>query len=108
MRPLNSLVGLASSPAATFNHPFRRKLMKHLRQLCATAVLTFALAFSSFAGTIDCGVVSPPPPPNPASITGDMATGITAADGTSAPKTAFVDPATDFTLNILQSVLSLF
>jgi hypothetical protein len=107
MRPLNSLVGLASSPAATFNHLFRRKLMKPLRQLCAIAVLTVVLASSAFAGNIECGDVPPPPVP-PASVTGDMATGITATNGTSSTEIAFVDPVTEITLNILQSVLSLF
>jgi hypothetical protein len=107
MRPLNSLVGLASSPAATFNHPIRRKLMKHLRQLCAIAVLTFVLTSSAFAGNIECGDVPPPPVP-PASATGDMATGITATNGASSTDAAFVDPVTEITLNILQSVLSLF
>jgi hypothetical protein len=37
-----------------------------------------------------------------------MATGITATDRTSSAETAFVDPVTDFTLDILRSVLSLF
>ena len=81
--------------------------MKHLRQCCAAAVLTFALAFSAFSGEMECGAVSPPPNP-PASITGDMATGITAADGRSSTESTFADPVMDFTLNILQSVLSLF
>lgn len=81
--------------------------MKHLRQLCAIAILTFSLASSTFAGQIDCGVVDPPPTP-PAAITGQMATGITAADERSSTENTFADPVTDFTLNILQSVLSLF
>lgn len=81
--------------------------MKPLRQLCAIAVLTFVLASSAFAGDIQCGVVDPPPNP-PASVMGDMATGITATDRTSSAETAFVDPVTDFTLDILRSVLSLF
>jgi hypothetical protein len=37
-----------------------------------------------------------------------MATGITAADGRSSTESTFADPVMDFTLNILQSVLSLF
>jgi len=81
--------------------------MKPLRQLCATAVLTFVLAFSSFAGTIDCGVVDPPPNP-PASVMGDIHTGVTETNRTSNTETVFVDSVTDFTLNILRSVLSLF
>ena len=81
--------------------------MKHLRQFCAIAVLTFALASSTFAGDIQCGVVEPSPN-SQASMTGEMATGITATDRTSSAETAFVDPVTDFTLDILRSVLSLF
>ncbi|HEV7376894.1 MAG TPA: hypothetical protein VGN95_19415 [Pyrinomonadaceae bacterium] len=81
--------------------------MKPLRQLCAIAVLTFTLASFAFAGDIQCGVVDPPPNP-PASVMGDMATGITAADGRSSTESTFADPVTDFTLDILQSVLSLF
>jgi hypothetical protein len=81
--------------------------MKHLRQFCAIAVLTFALAFSAFAGNMECGVVDPTPNP-PASITGEMATGITVADERSSNEGTFFDPVTDFTLNILRSVLSLF
>jgi hypothetical protein len=109
MRPLNSLVGLGSPPAATFNHLFRRTSMKHLRQLCAVAVLTFALTLSAFAGDIHTGDIPPPPPIDPSkSIMGDMATGITAVDGRSSTEATFADPVTDFTLNILQSVLSLF
>ena len=81
--------------------------MKPLRQLCATAVLTFALAFSSFAGTIDCGAVDPPPDP-PASVTGDIDCGFMATNGASSTENAFVDPVTEFTLNMLQTVLSLF
>jgi hypothetical protein len=107
MRPLNSLVGLASSPAETFNPLFRRKLMKHLRQLCAIAVLTFALASSTFAGQIDCGVVDPPPNP-PASVTGDMQCGFMTTNEMATAEDTFADPVTDFTLNILQSVLSVF
>jgi hypothetical protein len=81
--------------------------MKHLRQLCATGVLTCSLALSAFAGDIHCGDVPPPPDP-PASVMGNMATGITATDRTSSAEDAFADPVTEFTLNILQSVLSLF
>jgi hypothetical protein len=76
--------------------------MTHLRQLCAVAVLTFALASSAFAGNMECGVVDPPPNP-PVSAMGDTAT-----NGTLSTETAFADPFTGFTLNILQSVLSLF
>jgi hypothetical protein len=36
--------------------------MKHLRQFCATVTLVCALAFSAYAGAIECPVVDPPPP----------------------------------------------
>lgn len=81
--------------------------MKHLRQLCASAVLIFAFTISAFAGDIDCGAIPPSPNP-PASVTGDIHCGFMATNETSGTETAFVDPVTDVTLNILQSVLSLF
>lgn len=81
--------------------------MKQLRQLCAIAVLTFVLASSALAGDIQCGDVPPPPVP-PASAMGDTSNGITAINGASSTEDAFVDPVTEFTLNMLQSALSLF
>jgi hypothetical protein len=80
--------------------------MKYLRPLCATAVLTFALASSTFAGTIDCGVVAPPPPQS--SVTGDIDCGVTAINGTSCAEAAYVGPGTELVLSALQSVLALF
>lgn len=45
--------------------------MNNLRQLCLTALLIFAIAFSAHAGNIECdGVVNPLPPPPTA--TGDI------------------------------------
>ncbi|MDT4955375.1 MAG: hypothetical protein QOJ02_3513 [Acidobacteriota bacterium] len=82
--------------------------MKHPPQLCVIIVLTFALASSAFAGQIDCGDF-PPPPPNPsASVTGDIHSGFMTTNETSGTETTFIDPVTDVTLNILQSVLSIF
>lgn len=81
--------------------------MKHLRQLCVVAVLTFMLALSAFAGNIECGAVEPPPSPQ-ASMTGEMATGITATDGTLSAEVTSVDPVMDFTLIIVQRMLSVF
>jgi hypothetical protein len=53
------------------------KRMNNLRQFCATAVLVFAMAFSAYAGNIECGgVVNPPPPPSPtATTTGEIECG---------------------------------
>ncbi|HKC62193.1 MAG TPA: hypothetical protein VKB86_01085 [Pyrinomonadaceae bacterium] len=83
--------------------------MKSFRRSCATAVLVFAVAFSTYAGEIPCGVTdTPPPPPSSTSqatttgeiecgLTGDISTGVTATDST-----------TDTVLNLIQSVLSIF
>ena len=81
--------------------------MKPLRQLCAITVLTLMLASSALAGEMATGAVPPPPDP-PASMMGDIQNGFTGTDGTSSTETTFVDPVTAFTLNILQSMLSLF
>ncbi|HJP94515.1 MAG TPA: hypothetical protein VJ875_21315 [Pyrinomonadaceae bacterium] len=44
--------------------------MNRLRQTCAVAILTMALAVSALAGTIDSpGVATPPPPPSQTSTT---------------------------------------
>lgn len=49
--------------------------MNNLRLFCATVTLICALAFSAYAGEIECGgVVNPPPPP-----TGQMNTPLTQA-----------------------------
>jgi hypothetical protein len=100
-------LGLALSPAVTGPPIFRRKLMKHLRQFCVASILTVVLALSAFAGDIECGVVAPPPPPA-ASAMGDIECGLTDINGTQSIETASIDPVTDFTLNILQSMLALF
>jgi len=73
--------------------------MNRVRQLCATTLLTVVLAASSaLAGDLPCGITSPPPPSTGASVTGDMPQGVTSA----------IDPVTEFTLSMLQSVFSLF
>jgi hypothetical protein len=77
--------------------------MTRLRHFCVASVLTFALAFSALGGDIGCGIVPDPP----ASMTAEVDTGATGTDETSTEIT-FVDPMTEFTLNILQSFLSLF
>lgn len=63
--------------------------MKNLRQLCASFVLTLALALSTIAGEISTPGVS---------ATGEISTpGVTA-----------FDPVTEAALNLIQSLLSLF
>jgi hypothetical protein len=80
--------------------------MMRLRQFCAATILTIAVSLSAFAGNINCGDVPPPPDP-PASAMGQMATGVTATNEESA-ETSYVDPVTEFALNFLQDLLSLF
>ena len=70
--------------------------MKRLRHLCAATILTFTVTLAALAGDMQCGVINSPT--RQASVTGDMATGATVT----------VDPVTEFTLNVLQSLLSLF
>jgi hypothetical protein len=83
--------------------------MNRLHQFCGVVVLTFALSFSTFAGEMATGALPPPPPPPPqtASVMGDMQCGFTATNEEST-ETSYVDPVTEFTLNILQGLLSLF
>jgi hypothetical protein len=80
--------------------------MKHLRHLCAATVLTFTFVLATFAGDMQCGVVSSPPDP-PASVLGEPTTRVTVVNEES-PATSIVDPLTELTLNLLQSVLALF
>ena len=47
--------------------------MKHLRQLSAAVVLTYALALSASAGDMHTGIVSP----TPSDTTGQTSTGVT-------------------------------
>lgn len=92
--------------------------MKRVRQLCATILLTVILAASpALAGDMPLGVTSPPPPPPQESVTGQMPTGITATSPSSGASvtgnmptgvTSAIDPVTEFTLGLLQSVLALF
>lgn len=82
--------------------------MKPLRQLLATAALACVLASSVIAGDIQCGDVPPPPPPDPpASIASTTPVETTLTSGTSSD-TSYIDPLSEFTLSLLQSVLSLF
>ena len=82
--------------------------MKPLRQLCAIAILMVVLASSGFAGDIECGVASPPPPEPPPSVTIEIVTDVTKPNITPSNEIAAIDPLTELTLNIFQSVLSLF
>jgi hypothetical protein len=79
--------------------------MKTLRRLCATLVLILVLALSAFAGDMSTTVVSSPPPTEQAMTQGDMSTTV-AGDMTTG--VIAIDPVTEITLSLLQSLLSLF
>jgi hypothetical protein len=91
--------------------------MNRVRQMCAITLLTVVLATSpALAGDMPFGVTSPPPPPEN-SATGQMPTGITSSSPSADASvtgdmpqgvTSAIDPVAEFTLNVLQSVLSLF
>jgi hypothetical protein len=92
--------------------------MNRVRQLCATTLLTIMLVVSqALAGDMPGGVTSPPPPPPQESVMGEMPMGVTSSststDGSLTGDmplgvTSDVDPVTEFTLSLLQSVLALF
>jgi hypothetical protein len=70
--------------------------MKTLRAL----VLALALSVCAYAGNMGNGVTEPPPPPS-------LETATLAADGQIHTTAVSTDLATEITLNLLQSVLSL-
>ena len=76
--------------------------MKRIQRLMATFVLTMALALSAAAGDMPGPGIHLPPPSTEA--TGNMpGPGVDTTDFTSG-----IDPVTEFTLTLLQSLLSLF
>lgn len=92
--------------------------MNRFRQLCATTLLTMVLATSSaLAGHLPQGVTSPPPPPAQESVIGQMPGGATSSSPSpdasvtgEMPQgiTSAIDPVTELTLGLLQSVFALF
>lgn len=89
--------------------------MNRFRQLCATTLLTVLLAASpALAGEMPFGVASPPPPQPQNSIAGQMpGPGVTSASPSVTGEmpqglTSAVNPVTEFTLNLLQSLFALF
>lgn len=73
--------------------------MKRLRLLLAASLLLVTLAIvPAMAGQMPGGITSTPPPPAESSATGEMPFGATPA----------IDPVTEFTLSLLQSLLALF
>jgi hypothetical protein len=92
--------------------------MNQIRQLCAATLLIVVIAASPvFAGEMPFGITSPPPPKSESSVAGNMPTGVTSSSTTSDASVtgempcgvaSAVDPLTEFTLSLLQSVLALF
>lgn len=75
--------------------------MNHFKQFCMALVLTFALAFSAFAGEMDTTVIKPSPP-SQATSAGKMDTGKCGK-----MDTGIAFPITEIALNLLLGVLSL-
>lgn len=92
--------------------------MNRVRRLCATTLLTIMLVASpALAGDMPLGITSPPPSPARASVAGDMPGGITSPSSSLDASvtgdmplgvTSAIDPVTEFTLSLLQSLLALF
>jgi hypothetical protein len=84
--------------------------MKNLRQFCAAIVITLALTFSAFAGDINAPGIStqPPPPPQP-SATGKIGrSGVVCTSDMTCSGAVALDPLTEITLTMLESMLSYF
>lgn len=85
--------------------------MKKLRQFCAAIVFTLVLTFSAFAGDINTPGAStqPPPPPQPSAATGQIGRcgGVSTGD-MDCPGAPALDPLTEITLKMLETMLSYF
>ncbi|MDT5060549.1 MAG: hypothetical protein QOH63_1008 [Acidobacteriota bacterium] len=83
--------------------------MRKLQQFCAAMALTLALAMSAFAGDISCpGATATPPPPQQSSVTGQISfPDISTTSEISIPDVAALDPLTEATFSLLQSILSI-
>jgi hypothetical protein len=81
--------------------------MKALRQLCVASVFTLALIIPAFAGEIETPKTSTPPPAPSAITAGEIETGIAGQIVTPSGEAIAADSATEFALNLFQSVLSL-
>jgi hypothetical protein len=81
--------------------------MTHLRQFCATIVLTFMFTLPAFAGEMGCPVVPSPPPP-PQTITGDMGYPITATGEAANVEAAAVEPWMEVAFTLLRSMIAVF
>lgn len=81
--------------------------MKNLRRFCAAAVLTFAFAFSAFAGEMDFPV-APPPPPQQATTAGEMGFPVAATSDATSGDAVTVDSLREVALTVLGSVFLAF
>jgi hypothetical protein len=81
--------------------------MKNLRRFCAAIVFTLVLTFSAFAGDINVpGATTQPSQP---SATGEMGrSGVVFTGDMACPDAATLDPLTEITLKMLESMLSYF
>ncbi len=75
--------------------------MKQLKLSLVATIMTLALATSTFAGDMQCGIVSQPPPPQTNEANTTAPSEIQTGD-------ASTDPVTDVLLIILQDVLLAF
>ena len=83
--------------------------MKTLRQLCVASVFTLALSIPAFAGEIEIGKTTTPPPSSQTATTqGDIQTTVIGQEETDSGEATAADSATETALNLLQSVLALF
>ena len=83
--------------------------MKYLRRLCAVVVLAVALGFSAFAGDILTPGATQPLPKSSTTITASVTTETCDSEpGDILTPGAALDPVTEATLSLLESLLSLF
>ena len=80
----------------------------YCRKALAAMVLVLVLSLSASAGEIQTGKTDPPPPPT---ANGEMQTGAAedaTQTGEAAPTSEATDTVAETTLNLLQSLLTLF
>jgi len=86
--------------------------MKNLKRLCAAIALTLAIALSALAGEIQSPPCAPPDPGEiqspPCSVTQDLSDDGTAQNQGTATVTSDDLSVTTVTVDLLQTVLSLF
>lgn len=81
--------------------------MKKLRQLCMAGVFTLLLTTATFAGDIHTGGLTQQPPPPPVESSPITPGGTETGPGLQNPQ-GIGDSVVDITLNLLQTMLSVF